>query len=249
MRPLLAYDEIFLSPHLDDAALSCGGQIAQATRHGAKVLVITVFTGDAPAGELSPLASELHGLWDAGENPFPLRREEDRESCAILGADWEHWNFPDAIYRRDSQGRWLYPSRRELFEAPDPADAVLQAELERRLSALSGLAVRGPLAVGGHVDHRLVRSALEAAALPGLELYEDYPYARSRKHRWLARGFFRGWSTRTLPLEAADLETKIAAISVYVSQLGPVFDSGHDLRREIEKFARTRGGERLYSRQ
>ncbi len=182
MGPLLAYDQIFLSPHLDDAALSCGGQIARASRSGAKVLVITVFTGDAPAGELSPLASELHAMWGAGDNPFAARRAEDRASCAILGADFEHWNFPDAIYRRDAAGSWLYPSRRELLSEPAAADAGLLGELTRRLAALSGLAVRGPLAVGGHVDHRLVRQALEAAALPGLELYEDFPYARSRKN-------------------------------------------------------------------
>lgn len=248
MRPLLSYDEIFLSPHLDDAALSCGGQIAQATRSGAKVLVITVFTADAPPGGVSPLASELHAMWGAGGNPFPLRRREDEQSCAILGADCQHWDFPDAIYRRDAGGRWLYPSRQALFAKPDAADQGLVQELARRLSALSGLAVRGPMAIGGHVDHRVVRAALEAASLPGLELYEDFPYARSRKQRLLARGLSLGWSSRALPLSAADLDTKVAAISVFASQLGAAFASGHDLRQEIERFAKARGGERLYSR-
>lgn len=248
MRPLLSYDEIFLSPHLDDAALSCGGQIAQAVRSGAKVLIVTVFTADAPEAELSPLAAELHALWGAGDNPFPLRRREDQESCAILGADCEHWGFADAIYRRDAAGGWSYPSRRALFGKPDPADEGLVGELARRLSALSGLAVRGPMAIGGHVDHRLVRAALEAAGLPGLELYEDFPYARSRKQRLLARALSLGWSSRTLALSPEELDTKIAAIAAFASQLGPAFTGGHDLRQEVEKFARARGGERLYSR-
>jgi len=247
MRPLLSYDEIFISPHLDDAALSCGGQIAQATRRGAKVLIVTLFTADAPEGELSPLAAELHGIWGGGANPFPLRREEDRRSCAILGADCEHWGFPDAIYRRQGE-RWLYASRRGIFGRPDAADETLQADLERRLSALAGLAVRGPMAIGGHVDHRLVRAALEAARLPGLELYEDFPYARSLKLRLLARGFSFDWKSRALPLSAEDLEIKTAAIGAFASQLGPAFAAGHDLGAEIERFARARGGERLYSR-
>lgn len=248
MRPLLSYNEIFLSPHLDDAALSCGGQIARATQGGEKVLIVTVFTGDAPAGELSPLAAELHQLWNAGANPFEARRAEDRAACAILGADFEHWGFPDAIYRRGTAGEWLHPSRKELLAPPQEADGALLRELTRRLSALSGLAVRGPLAVGGHVDHRLVRAALEAAGLPGLELYEDFPYARSRKQRWLARGLSLGWSSRALALDPEDLERKIAAIECFGSQLGAVFASGRDLRREVELFARARGGERLYSR-
>ncbi len=248
MRPLLAYDEIFLSPHLDDAALSCGGQIAQATQRGAKVLIVSVFTADAPPLEISALAQELHVMWDAGGNPFKVRREEDEESCKILGADFEHWDFSDAIYRQEGN-RWLYPSRKSLIAAPDAADEALLFELTRRLKIFSGLSVRGPLAVGGHVDHRLVRLAAEAAGLAGLELYEDFPYARSRKHRWLARGISLGWRSRVIQLTPEELETKIEAISSFESQLGAAFSSGHDLRAEIEGFAQARGGERLYSRQ
>ena len=248
MRPLLAYDEVFLSPHLDDAALSCGGQIAQASRRGAKVLVITLFTADAPDGELSPLAAELHQLWAAGPNPFAERRREDQQSCAILGADCEHWNFADAIYRRDAEGAWLYPDERALLAPPRAADAGLIDELARRFSAFSGMQVRGPLAIGGHVDHRLVREALEKAALPGCEFYEDFPYARSRKKRWQAMGLELGWSKRRIALEPEDLEQKIAAIAAFPSQLGAVFTDAAMLRHEVEKFTRARGGELLYSR-
>ena len=38
-HPTTLYDAIFLAPHLDDAALSCGGQIAGLTRAGRRVLV------------------------------------------------------------------------------------------------------------------------------------------------------------------------------------------------------------------
>ena len=248
MRPLLAYDEIFLSPHLDDAALSCGGQIAQATREGAKVLVISVFAGDPPEGELSSLARELHQLWGHAQEPFVARRAEDVASSAVLHADFEHWDFHDAIYRRDFDGRLLYGSRLQLFADPDPADASLLGELTRRFSAFAGLAVRAPMAIGGHVDHRLVRLAAEAAKLDGLELYEDFPYARSRKQRWLARGFALGWHGRILPLEPEDLDKKIEAITCFASQTGSIFASPEILREEVEKFARARGGERLYYR-
>ncbi|MEZ4728018.1 MAG: PIG-L family deacetylase [Caldilineaceae bacterium] len=42
------YDAIYLSPHLDDVALSCGGQIFGATRTGQRVLIVTITAGDPP---------------------------------------------------------------------------------------------------------------------------------------------------------------------------------------------------------
>ncbi len=39
------YRHIVLSPHLDDAALSCGGFIARMTAAGERVLVVNVCSG------------------------------------------------------------------------------------------------------------------------------------------------------------------------------------------------------------
>ena len=38
---------VYLSPHLDDAVLSCGGAIHRAGAAGEAVLVITVFAAEA----------------------------------------------------------------------------------------------------------------------------------------------------------------------------------------------------------
>ena len=54
------YDSIYLAPHLDDAALSCGGQIYTATQQGANVRIVTVMAGDAPADGIAGYAVELH---------------------------------------------------------------------------------------------------------------------------------------------------------------------------------------------
>ncbi len=103
---------LFLSPHLDDAVFSCGGQIVLLREQGASVHVVTAFTGDAPEPEapLSDFAALLHALWDAGDNPFAVRREEDRCALHLLGVTWTHLLYQDAIYRRpQSGGTWLYP--------------------------------------------------------------------------------------------------------------------------------------------
>ena len=57
---------IFISPHLDDAVLSCGGGIARLTCSGERVTVVTIFTGDQSPGEpLSTLAVRSHASWAA----------------------------------------------------------------------------------------------------------------------------------------------------------------------------------------
>ncbi|MFQ5421191.1 MAG: PIG-L family deacetylase, partial [Anaerolineae bacterium] len=68
------YDAIYLSPHLDDAALSCGGQIFTRTSAGESVLVVTVMAGDAPPGLSSPIVEELHGRWQLPEGTVARRR-------------------------------------------------------------------------------------------------------------------------------------------------------------------------------
>ena len=57
------YDLIYLSPHLDDAALSCGGQIARFRGEGRSVLIVTVTAGDPPTGAESRYIQELHSRW------------------------------------------------------------------------------------------------------------------------------------------------------------------------------------------
>ncbi|MGH2521295.1 MAG: PIG-L deacetylase family protein, partial [Anaerolineales bacterium] len=51
---------LYLSPHFDDAALSCGGTIHQQTRQGERAVVVTVCAGDSPPGPLSAFAQTLH---------------------------------------------------------------------------------------------------------------------------------------------------------------------------------------------
>src|SRR5688500_5967071 len=88
------YDWIYFSPHLDDVALSCGGQIYTATQAGERVLIVTVTAGD-PVAPVSTYAASLHSRWKLVTDATQVRREEDLAACAILGADAIHWTVPD----------------------------------------------------------------------------------------------------------------------------------------------------------
>src|SRR5262245_54457303 len=117
------YDHIYLSPHLDDAALSCGGAIARHANAGARVLVVTLCTAaPPPEGPFSALAQAEHRGW--GLSPaevMSVRLHEDDLALARLDADTYRAGLLDAIYRRPD----VYNTRDALFGQPTPDDALL----------------------------------------------------------------------------------------------------------------------------
>jgi len=242
------YDLVVLSPHLDDAALSCGGSIHRSVRGGGRVLVATLFAGDPLHVARSGFAREVESRWALGEQVMERRRAEDERAMAILGVEARHSPLVDALYRTGDDGEPLYPSLAELrAEERDPA--ALEEQLEESIRTLpSARRVLAPLAVGGHVDHRLTRRAAERVfgAAPEVRYYEDYPYSRSRFALRRALGRRRWWLPEVVELDPADVEARCAAILAYASQLGTAFEGERDLRRQVRREVSRRGGERLW---
>jgi LmbE family N-acetylglucosaminyl deacetylase len=256
LRP--SYDAVYLSPHLDDAVLSCGGQIRALTAAGKSVLVVTVAAADEPqpAERLSPLARSLHRAWkldrpprkkDAARGVVARRRAEDREACRILGAETLHWSFPEAIYRSDpDSGEPRFKRLGELFEPLTPGDRPSVHEVAE---LLAGLPVHrelyAPLGVGGHVDHRIVRRAAEQRFGSSLLYYEELPYARRRRDvRKVIRG--ASWRGRVVPVSPEALEAKVEAVAAYRSQVKPLFGGRLRMRYRVRRDVQRAGGERLW---
>ena len=128
------YDWIYLSPHLDDVALSCGGQIFMATARGERVLIVTITAGD-PVAPVSEYAASLHTRWEVID-ATEARRQEDLAACAILGAEALHWHLPDCIYRVGSDGKPFYLSDADIFGAVAPEEMALVDELAAQIIAL-----------------------------------------------------------------------------------------------------------------
>lgn len=148
----------FISPHLDDAILSCGIQILRHVRAGDDVEVISVFTeGDAEGHK--------------------ERRKEDIMACAILGARHTHLGFYDAPYRNSR-----YTSIEQIvFGTMDDQDTecirIIAAQLDDVLSSIKPERIYMPLAAGHHIDHRLVWCTSQILALSDRVIfYEDKPY-------------------------------------------------------------------------
>jgi LmbE family N-acetylglucosaminyl deacetylase len=244
-----AFDAIYLSPHLDDAVLSCGGRIAGEVARGERVAIATFFTADAPAEPPSPLAADLRRGWSlpAGE-VMARRRAEDLEACARLGAAALHLDLPEAPYRLGPGGGPHYAALGDLFGAPvGPDAAALGPRLDERIRGLPPhRRLLAPLGVGGHVDHRLVRAAAERVA-PAVACYEEFPYS---EWKWLAvrRALGRGgdWVPEVVPVDAAAFERQVHAILAYVSQVPAMFRTEARLRKQLRRRHRRVGGERAW---
>ncbi len=219
MKDLLSSALLVLSPHADDAALSCGGLLSQHEN----ALVVTAFSGDAPQDRKPALARLAAPR---------LRRAEDARAMAKMECEHRLLEHPDAIDRRDADGRPLYNSPAALFGAVLPADAALCREIQATLAPLlADRILLCPLAVGSHVDHQLCAHAGRRLAAEGHSVwfYEDAPYIFPETGSQLAndtamhaarrlRGSIAG--TWDLPIRLSEKEEILAC---YSSQIGELF--------------------------
>jgi LmbE family N-acetylglucosaminyl deacetylase len=249
------YDLIVLSPHLDDAALSCGGAIARHVALGGRALVVNVCSGSPPPdAAFSPFAQFQHSRWGLpAAQAVASRLAEDAAALEILGADALQLGLLDAIYRMP----FAYVDDATLFGEVAPDDALLDA-VHPILAALAArypdAVLLAPLGVGNHVDHQAVYLAARAIPAPAaVAFYEDLPYAAepdavTRRLETLD-GYWRSADT----LIRATLPRKLAAIEAYVSQIGALFGSSAAMTERIGGYSRSVGsggepGERLWMR-
>lgn len=202
-----------VSPHLDDAALSCS--LLLAANPGS--YVTTVFAGGPPS--VRPLTP-----WDRRARYFPegadvvgVRRGEDISASALLRAMPIHLMYWDGQYRNESYGY------QGLADA-ELAEAITAELLSRQPQAPADYWVV-PLGLG-HPDHRLVAEAclmLAEREAGEFYLYEELPYASEFKsevvsrNRHLAKRGFVLKEDPTLDI-ADDSSLKSAAIRCHASQ-------------------------------
>jgi LmbE family N-acetylglucosaminyl deacetylase len=237
---------IFISPHLDDVALSCGGMVWDLVREGSRVEIWSVIAGDPPDGPYSAFAEENHRRWGrSGPEAMALRREEDTAACDVLGATPHHLGFPDAIYRLDPKDcRPIVNNDDELFGKSPEAWLVeaIAARLAAELPADANVVF--PLGLGGHIDHRAVTAAgrrLDRSAA----WYADYPYILKAFDAPLL--VESDLAVRPCPLGEAALEAWQEAVLCYASQIGDFWRDDKETRLALRNYM-AGGGGRLWVR-
>jgi LmbE family N-acetylglucosaminyl deacetylase len=238
---------IYISPHFDDAVLSCGGLIWEQTHTGIPVEIWTVNSGDPPPGPDSELMKRMHAIWQTGsaEETVALRRLEDLSAAREVGATVRHLNMVDAIYRRTNIGSLLYSH--DVFDPIHHQEIGIVEETTIRIA--QGLndqdTIVCPLALGGHVDHVIIRSALECLFRP-LLYYEDVPYLFTHE-RELAAATER-MDPNTYFISEHGLAAWQAGISAHKSQISSLFADLQDMRTKIANYRFIRNGLTLWER-
>ncbi len=237
---------IYLSPHFDDAVLSCGGLIWDQHQAGEAVEIWTIFAGDPPPGPLSEFATANHQLWGlaTGEETVAMRKAEDQTAAALVGAELVHFGIPDCIYRRSPAGEYLYTET--VITPPHPADKYLPrritAALKSELNPDDRLVC--PLTLGGHVDHRLARKAAESFHLP-IHYYPDIPYVLNNPET-LAPAVV-GMEGTLHPVSVQGLEVWLAGVAAYKSQVDSLYKGPDTLFEAIRAYWAGQSGIRLWT--
>ncbi|MEW6094039.1 MAG: PIG-L family deacetylase [Chloroflexota bacterium] len=232
---------IYISPHFDDAVLSCGGLIYEQSRQGIPVEIWTVCAGDPPSGSLSPLAQVCHFQWgtQTAEETVALRREEDQAAAARVGAGTRQFGFADCIYRRSPEGNLLYTE--DVFVTPHPLEAELDAEiaaaLEKELRPDDLLVC--PLTIGSHVDHVLTRTAVERLGRP-LRYYADIPYLLNDPEA--LEPATKGLRADLFPVSEDGLAAWLDGVAMYRSQIAMLFETEEKMREAIRLYWADRRG-------
>jgi len=241
-----AYDRVFVSPHLDDAVLSCGGTIHQLAARGERILVVSVFAGSPDHDSDTAFSRELKERWGGAEDPVGERRDEDLAATRRLGARALHLNFLDCVYRHDARsGKPLYPTVERIFGDVHAAEQDYHQELARALRRiLSDAAITYvPLTAGHHVDHILTWRAVMSLAdqTHQIAFYEDYPYAEQPEtvQSALASLGKYAWRREPVTLDHADVMAKVESVACYRSQISTFWSSLDEMRSALERYARS----------
>jgi LmbE family N-acetylglucosaminyl deacetylase len=210
-----------VSPHLDDAVLSCAGLIAGAPG----TTVVTVFAGFPPARDAGTPAESLPGTtsWDQasgfveGDDVVGLRRAEDRAALAHLGASPYWLDFLDSQYVVEPR------------ESAGPAD--IAARIRVAIGELRPATIAFPLGLE-HTDHQRTHEACFLLVEESPELAQnwvafiDVPYrAMYRAQADLRLARLRELGYELEPLSFGLGERKIAALGEYPSQLKALAES------------------------
>lgn len=233
---------VFISPHFDDAVLSCGGTLHQLVKDGQMVWVMTMMAGlfndELPN---TPILEDLHQRWQAGDNPILARQKEDINALQSIGCEVIHIPLTDCVYRI-TDGVSLYPSEESLFGEVHPDDYAPKFLDEIGLPFKDeAKMVYIPLGVGHHVDHQIIRDwglriVQEKPAHIGVKFYAEYPYLNADHAIDEALEYYSiSLMSNNVILDEDDIKAKVDAIAFYESQISTFWQSIDAMEQDVRQ--------------
>lgn len=144
-----------VSPHIDDAILSCGVAIQRHLAQGDNVVILNIF--------------------NAGTNA-DNRRQEEFKAAANIGAEVVFMDELDAPDRNPA----YWSTIKLFFGGMDEVPAEYIDKVAKRLTDFFSTykidLAYFPLAAGNHIDHRVAYAASRRIRNAAVRYYEDRPY-------------------------------------------------------------------------
>jgi LmbE family N-acetylglucosaminyl deacetylase len=161
---------LFIQPHSDDCALSCGGIMALMNDYS--IRCETIFSNYSTKG--FPLRETIN---ISDEEYSGLRRMEDESAFDYLGGKIRFSGLDEALLR----GLRFPIVKGGVFKKDRSLLKAIETVLDRAIKRTQPKKLFLPMAVGNHYDHILVAaSARNLLSTYGKEIdfffYEDYPY-------------------------------------------------------------------------
>lgn len=220
---------VFISPHYDDAVLSCGSLLS-ALSGKTDITIVNVFT-KANSGPYTLSAKQFlktSGVTDAVAL-YKERKEEDKMALSSFSVKIINIDLEDALFRRKKMtsllGKLLpefdhvYPTYRwhilKKIIQKDPAIKELSIKLASYKNKKN--LIFAPYGIGDHVDHKIVRTVCEAM-FHHVILYSDFPY--NIRLNTYGRTLKNGQEYHLIP----DMKKKIQLIKKYKTQYSGLFD-------------------------
>ncbi len=199
---------VFISPHLDDAILSCGALI-YILRKKAEIKIITIIS-KAGKNKLTKSAGAFlkASNYNNAENLFEDRKKEDKNICNYLKIEWKHMNFIDAAWRMSDNNQEIRMQEKIVM--------VL-----KKMTQKTSL-IFCPIGIGGHEDHLLVRKISDLLPERKIIYYADYPYLMKNL---IPKEFIREKKLREFYFKK-DLHVKEKLIKFYRSQIKVIYKRG-----------------------
>lgn len=200
---------LILSPHMDDAFLSVGGTIAKFSGNN-KIHILDIFSFD-------PWVLKEFDRLDKNLN-ISTRKKEERKNSSIVNVLLKFLNYP-AGWEERGYSKW-----QTSVDARVDRHLIKEIKDKLILMAKEYTVVLAPLAIGGHVDHRLIRDiTISMGVEDKICYYEDLPYALEENFIGYAKGFIKDHRLQPVNVELGNefLSQKSRFVSTYKSQLNP----------------------------
>jgi LmbE family N-acetylglucosaminyl deacetylase len=229
--PRTQHHLVVIEPHMDDAALSVGGQLLRR-KGNCHITILCVFGVSNYTSYMESKRAYLEA-----DAITQLRFEESTLAAAKLGAQFCSLGLIDAPLRMQAASEWSQTFLADDIRASHgfisthPVPHVVKHIAQKLVQSIKGLnpdEIWMPMGLGNHVDHRTTRAAClqMLSQTRGLKktlkcrLYEDLPYSRPAHALQIVNAFEAvGSPLGVISEDISDLMAlKLQAVSVFASQ-------------------------------